>query len=350
MFNLVMASINHEKSDLGIREKVSFTKSKKEFAYNKIKNDGVLKEVIILSTCNRCEIYGIITEKEDISYIYDLFLTLFKLDKDELCENLEVKFDDDAIDHIYKVAGGFKSLVIGEDQILGQLKDAYYEALEHKVSGRFLNKLALSAVTFGKKFRSETGISNTPTSVSSVAIKLLKNKYNHLEDKTVLVIGLGEINTIVLKYLEDESVKKIYVANRSVKSLEFYGKTNIEYITYDERYDVIKEVDIIISCTSAPHYVLHEKEFNEVYDNKEMTIIDLAVPRDIDKEIEKHEDIQIIVIDDLKEICNESLRERRNMMDKGIEMMKKEIDRYVSWRNYSISNNPTIGETAVSNN
>lgn len=349
MFNLVVASINHEKSNLSIREKVSFTKRKKEFAYNKIKNDGVLKEVIILSTCNRCEIYGIITEKQDISYIYDLFLCLFKVDIEELKENLEVIFDDAAIDHIYKVAGGFKSLVIGEDQILGQLKDAYYEALEHKVSGRFLNKLALSAVTFGKKFRSETGISNTPTSVSSVAVKLLKNKYDSMKDKTVLVIGLGEINTIVLKYLEEEHVKKIYVANRTVKSLDFYNKNNIHYISYDKRYDAIKKADIVISCTGAPHYVIHEKEFNEIYSGKEMTIIDLAVPRDIDKAIEEYTHIDLVVIDDLKEICNESLRERRNMMDQGIIMMKEEIDRYITWRNYSISNNPLISEIAASN-
>lgn len=349
MFSLMVASINHEKSDLSIREKVSFTKSKKETAYNKIKNDGVLKESIILSTCNRCEIYSIITEKRDISYIYELFSSLFKLDRNQLYENLEVKVDDDAIEHIYKVAGGFKSLVIGEDQILGQLKDAYYEALENKVSGRFLNKLTLSAVTFGKKFRTETGISNTPTSVSSVAVKMLKNKYENLEDKTILIVGLGEINRLVLKYLELENIKKIYIANRTIKSLDYYNKNNIQYINYDERYGAIREADIIISCTSAPHYVIHEDEFNKVYCGKEMTMIDLAVPRDIDKALESYKNVDLIVIDDLKRICDESLNERRSMMNQGIIIMKEEIDKYIKWRNYSIFNNPIINKIAANN-
>ncbi|MBC8059124.1 MAG: glutamyl-tRNA reductase [Clostridiaceae bacterium] len=345
MSRIVVASINFDNADLNIREKVHFTVKKKLECYNFIKENEILSEIIILSTCNRSEIYGVIEKNDKLQDFLKIFETIFHLKPEEIYNNIELKEGDEAIKHIFEVAGGFKSMVIGEDQILGQVKDAYFEALETGSSGKFLNKLFLSAVTFGKKFRSCSGISNIPTSVSSIGVKLLKNKLKTLQGKRALVIGLGEMNRIIVKYLLNESMDKIYIANRTLREIDLIT-TGVEVIPFEHRYKVIHEVDVIISCTSAPHFVIKSEEFNKKFKGKQMCILDLAMPRDIEPTIAAISGVEIIVIDDLKELSNESLNERVLLMKGCNELMEAEINKYYKWRELSFiksTDNSSVG-------
>ncbi|PRR82211.1 glutamyl-tRNA reductase [Clostridium vincentii] len=327
MSKIVVASINFDTSDLIIREKVHFTGRKKLACYDFINENEILSETIILSTCNRSEIYGVIEDESKLQDFLKIFETIFHLVPEEIEKNIELKQGDEAVRHIFEVAGGFKSMVIGEDQILGQVKDAYFEALEAHSSSKYLNKLFLCAIAFGKKFRSCSGISNIPTSVGSIGVKLLKSKLQTLKGKKALVIGLGEMNKIIMKYLLNESMDKIYIANRTLRECESLG-IEVELIAFEDRYTVMDQVDTIISCTSAPHSIIKDKEFNKNFNGKEMCILDLAMPRDVESTIAKNSGIEIIVIDDLKEISNESLKERVSLMENCSELMESQLKKY----------------------
>jgi glutamyl-tRNA reductase len=327
MSKIVVASINFDTSSLNIREKVHFTGKKKLACYDFIKENEILSETIILSTCNRSEIYGVIDEEDKLQDFFKIFETIFNLEPEEIEKNIELKEGDEAIKHLFEVAGGFKSMVIGEDQILGQVKDAYFEALEICSSGKCLNKLFLCAITFGKKFRSCSGISSIPTSVSSIGVKLLKNKLGTLQGKKALVIGLGEMNKIIMKYLLNESMEKIYITNRTSRKSDFNINV-VEQIAFENRYNFINDVDIIISCTSAPHFILKSEEFNKKFKGKQLFILDLAMPRDVEPTIAGILGIEISVIDDLKELSNESLNERALLMKGSAELMENQLKKY----------------------
>ena len=345
MSKIVVASINFDNSDLNIREKVHFTKKKKLECYNFIKENEILSEAIILSTCNRSEIYGVINKNDKLQDFLKIFEVIFHLLPEEIEKNIELKEGDEAVTHIFEVTGGFKSMVIGEDQILGQVKDSYFEALELKTSGKFLNKLFLSAITFGKKFRSCSGISDIPTSVSSIGVKLLKNKMKSLEGKKALVVGLGEMNQIIMKYLLNESMDKIYIANRTLREIDSFTDV-VELIPFEDRYKVINEVDVIISCTSAPHFVIKEVEFSKNYSGRQLCILDLAMPRDVEPSLAKINGVEIVVIDDLKELSDESLNERVLLMNGCGELMEHEMDKFYKWREISLIKN--IDNSSVS--
>jgi len=338
MAKVVVISINFDNTDLDIREKVHFTGKKKLACYDFIKENKILSETIILSTCNRSEIYGVLEDEDKLQDFLKIFETIFNLLPEEIENNIELKEGDQAIRHIFEVTGGFKSMVIGEDQILGQVKDAYFEALEVNSSGKSLNKLFLGAITFGKKFRSCSGISNIPTSVSSIGVKLLKQKLKTLQGKKALVIGLGEMNKIIMKYLLNESMEKIYITNRTSRGPEF-NLNGVELIPFPDRYKVMNEVDIIISCTSAPHFVVKSEEFNRNFKGKEMCILDLAMPRDVEPTIAKISGVEIIVIDDLKELSYESLKERVSLMRGCSELMENQINKYYKSQDISFVKN-----------
>ncbi|HEY5563771.1 MAG TPA: glutamyl-tRNA reductase [Clostridiaceae bacterium] len=342
---IVVASINFDNAELAIREKVHFTGSKKQDCYALIKKKGILSEAIILSTCNRSEIYVVMDDDENIDCMINIFKEEFDLSPKEIRAFIELKVEGSAIEHIFEVAGGFKSMVIGEDQILGQVKEAYFYALGLNASGKILNKLFLTAITFGKKFRSCSGISDIPTSISSIGVKLLKSKINSLKGKKALVIGFGEMNKIILKYLLNEFMDKIYVANRTPREIDIITD-NVEIIPFQDRYKVLGEVDVIISATSAPHLVLSSDKFNSNYKGKELCILDLALPRDVEATISYNENVEIFVIDDLKELSGESLKERARLMSNYGALMEEEMERFYKWRRMSeiiSSDNSSVG-------
>lgn len=333
MYYLVMAGIDYKHSNLETREKVNFTSSAIKKAFERIKCEGILKEAVILSTCNRSEIYGILEKENGEEYIRRFYSSFFNIDTEEINVNVVCRSGFEVINHLFQVTNGFKSMVLGEDQILGQVKNAYNEALKNKGSGKILNRLFLSSITNAKKIKTVTTISQASVSVSSIGIKLINRHFGSLKGKKVLVVGLGKMSKIAIKYLLSAGVEKIYITNRTknkIIDVEVIAD-NIEGIDFNDKYNVVKDVDIIISCTSAPHFVIHKKEFVDNYNGKSICILDLSVPRDVDPDIGTVDGVSLYVIDDIERISKENENKRMREFNRGMVLVREDVSKYLDW-------------------
>lgn len=339
--DIAVIGINHNLSPIGIREKVSFTDTKKIEATN-ILLDKDLREVVILSTCNRSEIYISCEEIEvGIDIVKNFYEEFFKLN--EVSLYLFSKKDNEAIEHLFNVTSGLDSLVIGEDQILGQVKGAHELAMKIGSSKKLFNKLFREAITTAKEVKTVTKISQQPLSISYIGIKLLKEKIKNLQNKNILIIGLGKMNLLTIKHLEEENVGTIYIANRSIEKFKEIQKlyNNIEYVEYKDRYNILKDnqIDIVISATSSPHLVIKKEEIINI--KRSIYFMDLALPRDIDFKIKDMENMELYCIDDLKNIQSENDEIRVRLSKEAHKIIVNKINEFIEWRDISIID-PTI--------
>lgn len=339
--DIAVIGINHNLSPIGIREKVSFTDTKKIEATN-ILLDKDLMEVVILSTCNRSEIYISCEEIEvGIDIVKNFYEEFFQLN--EVSLYLFSKKDNEAIEHLFNVTSGLDSLVIGEDQILGQVKGAHELAMKIGSSKKLFNKLFREAITTAKEVKTVTKISQQPLSISYIGIKLLKEKIKNLQNKNILIIGLGKMNLLTIKHLEEENVGTIYIANRSIEKFKEIQQlyNNIEYVEYKDRYNILKDnqIDIVISATSSPHLVIKKEEIINI--KRSIYFMDLALPRDIDFKIKDMENMELYCIDDLKNIQSENDEIRVRLSKEAHKIIVNKINEFIEWRDISIID-PTI--------
>ena len=339
--NIAVVGINHNLSPISIREKVSFTDANKIEAIN-ILLDKDIDEIVILSTCNRSEIYISCENLEKgVEIVKNFYEEFFKLDN--IKDYLFSKKSEEAINHLFIVTSGLDSVVLGEDQILGQVKDSYEFAMKLGATKKLLNKLFREAITTAKEVKTITKISQQPLSISYIGIKLLKEKIGSLKDKNILIIGLGKMNLLTIKHLEEEKVGTIYIANRSVdKFKEIQNKyNNVEYVQYKDRYNILRdnEIDIVISATSAPHLVIKGEDMPII--NNHIYFMDLALPRDIDFKIDELKYAKVYCIDDLKEIQHKNDDMRISLSKKAYEIINEKIKEFIVW--VDVSNiDPTI--------
>ena len=337
--NIGVIGINHNLAPINIREHVSFTDIQKIEAINYFL-DRNIEEVVILSTCNRSEIY--IQAKnidEKIKLVEDFYEEFFNAKG--IKEYLFSKKYTSAIEHLFKVASGLDSIVLGEDQILGQVKDAHDFSMQLGSSKKIFNKLFREAVNIAKDIKNTTKISHQPLSISYIGIKFLQNKVGNLEGKKALVIGIGKMNRLTMKYLEEEKLDTIYVSNRShgkVIELESEFK-NIVPIRYEDRYKVMNDVDIVISATASPHMIIKYDEMPEI--QRKIFMMDIALPRDIDPKINELENIEVYDIDNLKDIHDKNDKKRKELAKIGYEMISEKIIEFTEWLD-SIKIDPTI--------
>lgn len=329
---IAVIGVNHKKTPIDIREKFSFTESKKIEAINYLL-DMNIDEVVILATCNRSEIY-IATEREidsSILNVKEFIGSFFSIDDVEgylFHEKGKV-----AIEHIFNVAIGLDSIVLGEDQILGQVKEAIEISMDLGASKKVLNKLFREAVTCAKDIKKEFRISEIPLSTSYIGIKLLKEQLGTLKGKKALIVGIGQISKLALTYLKEEELEKIYLTNRThgkliEVSMEF---DNSKVINYNNRYEVMEEVDIVITATSAPHTVFKLDNMPKL--NKQLYIMDLAVPRDVDEKIGRIKGVNLYDIDDLSLISENNLKRRMGMCDNAKKIIYVKVSEYLTWLN-----------------
>ncbi|MBU5437901.1 glutamyl-tRNA reductase [Tissierella sp. MSJ-40] len=332
---IAVIGINHNTAPIEIRERVSFTESMKIESANRIL-DKSTEEIIIISTCNRSEIY-ISTNDIDkaVEEIKEFYREFFEFD--EVKDYIFTKKGRDVVVHLYMVASGLDSIILGEDQILGQIRKAMMFSMNLGFSKKVLSRLFMDAICEGKKIRNSIKISEIPLSTSYIGINLLKEKMGGLRGKKALVIGAGEISTLAIRYLYEEELEKIYVTNRThgkIKELfkEFDGLNPVEY---NNRYDVLREVDILITATGAPHTII---SYNNVVDlNNQLYILDLGLPRDVDSQIGEKENIVLYHNDDLKKVSEENLLKRKRLSDEAMEIINEDVDKYMKWiRNISV--------------
>ena len=295
--NIGVVGVNHNLAPINVREAVSFTDTKKIEAIN-ILLDREIDEIVILSTCNRSEIY---ISGENIQQKVDEVANFYKdyFGVKDIEQYLFKKTNLEAIQHLFDVTAGLDSLVVGEDQILGQVKDAHEFCMKLGATKKVFNKLFRDAVTTSKEIKTITKISQQPLSISYIGVKLLKEKMGTLEGKNALIVGLGKMNLLTLNHLEEENVKNIYIANRNIeKTKEIENKfDNIIPIEYSDRHKIIQEksIDIVISATSSPHLVIKYDDMPKL--DKKIYIMDIALPRDIDTKLKelKSDNSQILL-------------------------------------------------------
>ncbi len=332
---IYVSGVNHKITSLEVRERFSLTGKQLDSALRSfIALENVL-ECVIISTCNRTEIYIFTEEGFHMELIEELLCEIKGLNIEE---NRKYFFNYQglkAVRHIFKVAAGLDSLVLGEDQILGQVKQAMEAAIEAGTSGGVLNTLFRQAVTAAKEIKTNTELSKNSLSIASLAIKHVEGCYSSgLEGKTALIIGAGKMGTIALKNLLSKGIGRIYITKRSHGLTNQLAKGNerVLVVDYDNRYDVIDCCDIVISSTTSPHYTITVDRLRQVMSTeKKRVFVDLAVPRDLDPDVHKLENVTYFNLDDLQQVADKNANIRQMEIIKAEDIINNYIIEYEKW-------------------
>lgn len=306
-------SISHKIAPLHIREMFAFSKEQQEDMMRKMTEHLEVSECVVLSTCNRTEMY-VYSESESKGYVFNLMEEVLleaagATDEEEVGNYLLFFHGKKAIHHLFDVAAGLDSMVIGEDQILGQVKTAHQQARNIGTTGVYLNTFFRMAVTGAKKVKTDTDLSRTSVSTATLAIKVAEETLGSLKNKRVMIIGAtGKIGGIVLMNLLSLGEAEIYVTTRSNKVISTkHGQNDYIMIEYEDRYDYLDKMDVVISATSSPHYTLtYGKMKKSLITDKPRVFVDLAVPMDIESKVIALGDISYFNIDDFTRIAKEN--------------------------------------------
>jgi glutamyl-tRNA reductase len=336
MIEIVLTGLNHNTASVDIRERLAFSGDEAGEALDHLARLPQIKEVVLISTCNRVEILMTSERPKEAVESVNGFISEFKgIEPDRFKEAMYVNRNDEAIRHIFRVAASLDSMMIGEPQILGQIKSAYYMATRKKTSGVVLNRLLHRAFFVAKRVRTETGIGDHAVSISHAAVELGRKIFGDLEGKQALLIGAGEMAELAVERLIRDRAGKIFVANRTFeRGMDLASTFGGEAIRFEEIFDYLKQVDIIISSTGAPDFVIdqsHVKGLMKVRKNRPLFFIDIAVPRDIDPGINKNQNMYVYDIDDLKGVVDDNIEDRRNEASKGERIIDEAVIRFRRW-------------------
>lgn len=325
----VVIGINHRTAPVDIREKMVFAGDELPQALRELVAVPGVRESVIVSTCNRTELYCF-TDTEARRLIQWLGewhdLASHKLDLNESLYQLRGAA---AVEHVFAVACGLDSLVLGEPQILGQLKDAYRAAFEQGVTGPYLNRLLQTAFSVAKRVRTQTRIGASATSVASAAVAMARTVFERLEEHTALLVGAGETIALAARHLHANGLRRMIIANRSLgRAQELATEFNAFAIGLDAIEAHLAEADIVISSTASPTPVIAYDAVRTALRarrRKPIFMVDIAVPRDIEPEVAKLEDIYLFTIDDLQNVVNENIESRREAARDAHQMIAAEI-------------------------
>lgn len=333
---ILLVGVNYKTAPLKIRERCAVSRGCADEIYSTFQEHGSLNSLVILSTCNRTEMIAVSPHREaGMESLRELFLGSACGDREEILPYLYEKSCYDAVAHLFHVASGLDSMVLGETQILGQLKDCYAHAREAGAVDRVMHQLMQKAFAAAKKVHTATAINDNPTSVSYVAVECAKKSCGSLKDKCVLVIGAGKTGQLTANYLKEEGVHTIFVSNRSAEAAKALAEElNGEAIGFDIVTEKIKEADVVISCTGACHMVIHGEEAISALkarNKKPLCIIDIAVPRDVDPACGDIEGVELWDMDRLQAqiaSCNEK---RAEAASAGEKILKEEVEAFEQW-------------------
>ncbi len=336
MLGIVLLGLNHKTAPVELRENLAFSKDETSAALKAFKESPAISEAILISTCNRVELLMATEDKSNAMDAVKLLLAEFKkIPVTEFENALYIHDGDDAVRHIFRVASSLDSMVVGEPQILGQIKEAYQTATIKKTSGVLLNKLLHRTFFVAKRVRSETGIGDHAVSISYAAIELGRKIFGTLEGKKVLLIGAGEMAELAVEHLIRNRTGDIFVANRTFeRGVKLASKFKGKPVRFEEITDCLQRVDIIISSTGSPDYVVTRDQVKGVMHsrrNRPLFFIDIAVPRDIDPEINRLTNSYIYDIDDLKGVIDNNIESRNKEAIKGERIVDEAVIRFRQW-------------------
>lgn len=324
---LHVVGIDYKNTPIELREKGAFSKSKIIELKEPFALIGI-KEFVVVSTCNRSEIY-FLTKENHYEHILNYYMSLLGTE-DRSC--FYAFSEEKVMEHLLRVTCGLESLVIGEDQILGQIKESLNLAMEHQLSGKILNKLFRESVNFSKGVKTTHKISENQTSVSTISIKFVEQELGTYKDKRVLIVGSGETGELVLKYLIDKELASLSIVNRTKSHCHKVIKNykNVDVLNYEERYTYLQSFDAVFSATSSPHVIFKKDEVDRhlVHD---VVFMDLAVPRDIDPDIKDLDLASVYTVDDLQKVSADNIALRESLVVKIEEDIKEKVHSLVQW-------------------
>ncbi len=311
---IFVAGLSYKTAPVELREKLAVHPTRLHCHGCRLKLGANLSEVVLLSTCNRVEIYGVTPEVN--GNVHGIFKHLAAGDVD-FSPYLYIKEGAEAVEHLFSVVSGLDSLVIGETEITGQVKLAYQAAQTAKLTGRVLNRVFQTALQTAKEIRTETGIGRGATSVGSVAVELAERIFDRdFSQKTVMILGAGKMGEACVKHLNKKGAKAVLVSNRSYeRALSLAGEFGGRAIRFDGYLKAMEEADIVVSSTGCPHTILHRDEVAQVMQarrNRPLVLIDIAVPRDIAADVQEINNVYLYDVDDLEVIVRENVKHREH--------------------------------------
>ena len=331
MGEIFVLGINHKTAPVKIREQISVPMSMLENLYSKLRGENV-----VISTCNRVELYTYVQHEHDAYFnMSTLIKEVSGLSLQDLKDYIYVKEGRDAWIHLFKVAGGLDSMVIGESEILHQVVDAYHYAKEQKATGKFLNKLFQLAIHTGKRIRSETTISKGFTSVASAATYLAKKFYNNLEKRKATVVGAGRMAQTIIKYLLKLGLKDIVVINRTeAKARALSNKFNIKWGSLNDLTIQLETSDVIFFAIGGGITLLNYESFSGIKRHlsySPLLIIDISVPRVVNPDVSQVKGVILKDIDSVKHVVEEGIHLRSFAIEQANNIIKESVDEFASW-------------------
>jgi glutamyl-tRNA reductase len=332
---LLLIGLSHKTAPVEVRERLAFREDSLPDMLSDLQSRDGVNEAVILSTCNRVEIAVTTEDGADPHRVIDSFLAERKgMDPDRIQPHLYRHEGRDAIHHLFRVAASLDSMVVGEPQILGQLKAAYSAARHSGACGGWLDGVLTRAFSVAKRVRSETGIGQMAVSVSFAAVELARKIFGSLNHRTVMIVGAGKMSELAARHLRRSGASHVFVTNRTYERAEELAKifqgTPVEYARF---LHTLPEVDIVITSSGAPEYILRKDDMHRVISarrNRPMFLIDIAVPRNIDPAVNDLDNIFLYDIDDLQEVVNANLRERMKEAEHAEAIVAEEVDRMMA--------------------
>lgn len=335
-FHILVLGLSHKSAPVEVREKLAISSANvAPFLEKLVKHDSI-KEAFVIPTCNRVEIYSVVRNLSDA----------IEIEKKMLSESQNIPISDfevflyaysgiDAVRHIFRVASSVDSMIIGEPQILGQVKEAYRQSINARTAGPILNKLMHRAFHTAKRVRTESGIGKAAVSVSYAAVELAFKIFGSLEGKRVLAMGTGDMGELVIKHLLQNNVGEIFVTNRTYSRAEEIARTFGGHpVPFENLMSILKEIDILICSTGAPNYLITSKNIKEIMPLRNyapMFFIDISVPRNIDPEINNIENVYLYDIDDLQEVIWGNIKKREQDAKVAEQLIEEEVNSFLRW-------------------
>ncbi len=329
--SIVLIGLNHHTAPVEVRERLAFPEGEVLSALHAMTAREAIQEALIISTCNRVEV---IAEAADANELRNFLYDLKDLPHNSLNKHLFQYTDTDAVKHAFRVAASLDSMIVGEPQILGQVKDAFQRAQQAGTVGHTLTRLMNRAFAVAKKVRNETGIGANAVSISYVAVELARKVFDTLDGTTVMLLGAGEMAELAAKHFITNGARRLLIANRTLENAQALAtEMNGEAMSLDDLERRLSEVDIVLCSTGAPHYLITSQQINRALETRRyrpMFLIDISVPRNIDPAISDIDNAFVFDIDDLEAVAEANRQERQREAQRAEEIVLAEAQRFAA--------------------
>ncbi len=335
---IVLVGLNFRTAPVEVRERVSFSAEQAQQAAEELRAQGILEETLVLSTCNRSEVYGVhaTANRESAGALCSFLSTFHSVRADLLNPSLYHHYDHDAVRHLFRVSAGLESMLLGEAEILGQVREAYLRAHEGHATGPVLNRLFQAALEIGKRVRAETELGTRPMGVASAGIKLAERIFGKLNERTALVLGAGTISEQVISQLRDRNIGNLYLSNRSrEKAEEFAKQYKGEVIEWGQWDTALKLPDVIVSAVGVQEALLTKPMIERamsVRGNRALFLMDLGLPRNIEPSVADLYSVYLYSMEDLTEIVQQNRSARQSEVPKAESLVEEHVGKFISWQ------------------